>query len=82
MKTYYLHVSYKANVDDGSVWGDMLIRNYKGSLNALRELIKNDSKLEELPVIISLSELSKGLYERLLNETEDNEQDREDKSRD
>lgn len=74
MKTYYLHVSYKANTDDGTVWGDMLIRNYKGSLNELRELIKNDGKLEELPVIISLSELSKGLYEMLLNKTENNEQ--------
>lgn len=73
-KTYYLHVSYKAIKDDGTVLGEMLIRNHNCSLNGIREWIKNDSKLKELPVIISLSELSKGLYEMLLDKTEDNEQ--------
>lgn len=74
-KTYYLHVSYRGIADDGdTVLGDMLVRNHSGSLDKLRELIKNDSKLKELPVIMSLSELSKGLYEMLLNKTEDHEQ--------
>lgn len=74
-KTYYLHVSYRGIVDDGdTVLGDMLVRNHSCSLDKLRELIKNDIKLKELPVIMSLSELSKGLYEMLLDKTEDHEQ--------
>ena len=56
--TYYLHVSYEGIADNGdTVFGDMLVRNYKGSLNKIRELIKNDSKLKELPVITRYNEL-------------------------
>lgn len=74
-KTYYLHVSYKGIADYGdTVLGDMLVKTPNCSLNEIREWIKNNSKLERLPAIISLSELSKGLYEMLLDKTEDNEQ--------
>lgn len=71
MKTYYLHISYKGQKDNGEVvLGDCLLKTVNRSLGQIREYLKNDGELE-LIVITHLSELSKGLYEMLSKETEE-----------
>ena len=83
MKTYYLHISYRGIADnEETVLGEALVRASNLSLTQIREHFKEDSKLKRCPVITSLTEISKGLYEMLSDKTEDNEQHREDKSRD
>lgn len=75
MKTHYLHISYQGITDNGeTVLGDGLIRNPNTSLTQIREHLRDDGKLKSLPVITSLAEISKELYEMLLDKTEDNEQ--------
>lgn len=74
MKTYYLHVSYIGQKDNGEVvLGDGLLKTTNRSLGRIREYLKNDGELKGL-VITSLTEISKGLYEMLSNKIEDNEQ--------
>ncbi len=75
MKTYYLHISYQGQKDNGEiVLGDCLIKTPNRSLMQIREYLKNGKEYMSSLVIIHLSELSKGLYEMLSTNTEDNEQ--------
>lgn len=75
MKTYYLHVAYQGIADnEETVLGEALVRTSNLSLTQIREHFKEESKLKGLPVITSLTEISKGLYEMLSDKTEDNEQ--------
>ena len=75
MKTYYLHVAYQGITDnEETVMGDALIRVSNLSLTQIREHFKDEDKLKMCPVITSLTEISKGLYEMLSDKTEDNEQ--------
>lgn len=75
MKTYYLHVAYRG-IDDneGTVLGEALVRTSNLSLTQIREHFKDEDKLKKRPVITSLTEISKGLFEMLSDKTEDNEQ--------
>lgn len=71
MKTHYLHISYRGIDDDEeTVLGDALIRDSNISLTRIREYLKDDSKLKSLPVITSLNEISKELYEILSDKDE------------
>ncbi len=75
MKTYYLHVAYQGIADnEETVIGEALVRASNPSLTQMRKHFKDDSKLKSLPVITSLTEISKELYEMLSDKTEDNEQ--------
>lgn len=72
MKTYYLHISYQGQKDNGeNVLGDCLIKTANRSLMQIREYLKNGKECMSSLVIIHLSELSKGLYEMLSEETEE-----------
>lgn len=72
MKTYYLHVSYKGQKDNGEViLGDCLLKTANRSLTQIREYLKSEGELKHGLVITHLSELSKGLYEMLSKETEE-----------
>jgi len=65
MKTYYLHVSYQFPIENGHILlGDCLIKATDLSLKQMREHIKNNN-LNVSPVILSISEISKGLFEML-----------------
>lgn len=67
MKKYYLHISYTAKTNDGDrIVGDVLFTASKNSLAEIRKQLKNEDELAELPVIISISELSEKLYNNLL----------------
>lgn len=67
MKRYYLHISYTGKDNNGAPsFGDALFMISNVSLNEIRERLKNDDELAELPVILSISELSEGLYNSLL----------------
>lgn len=75
MKTHYLHISYRGVADNEEiVIGEALIRASNLSLAQIREHFKEDSKLKRRPVITSLTEISKELFEMLSDKTEDNEQ--------
>lgn len=75
MKTHYLHISYRGITDnEETVIGDALIRASNLSLTQIREHFKDEDKLKKCPVITSLTEISKGLYEMLSDKTEDNDQ--------
>lgn len=71
MKRYYLHISYTGKAKNGVIFGDTLVMTFNESLAKIRERIKDDSGLVELPSIISISELSKGLYDYLLSRNTD-----------
>lgn len=65
MKTYYLHVAYQGQKDNGEVvLGDCILETTNRSLIQIRKYLKNDAELKSI-VITHLSELSKGLYEML-----------------
>lgn len=65
MKTYYLHVSYQ-KVEKGDVFlGDCLIKTTCLSLKQMRELLQSHSEPNDSPVILSISEISKGLFKML-----------------
>lgn len=75
MKTHYLHVAYRGITDnEETVMGDALVRVSNLSLTQIREHFKDEDKLKKYPVITSLTEISKGLFEMLSDKTEDNEQ--------
>lgn len=75
MKTHYLHISYRGQKDNGEVvLGDCLVKTTNRSLMQIREYLKNGEECMSSLIIIHLSELSKGLYEMLSTNTEDNEQ--------
>ena len=74
MKTHYLYISYQGITDNKeTVMGDALIKTSNLSLTQIREHFKDDGKLKRPPVITSLTEISKELFEMLSDKTEDNE---------
>ena len=70
MKTYYLHVSYQKKEKGDLFLGDCLIKTTGISLKQMRELLKNHSEPNDLPVILSISEISKGLFKMLSKKDE------------
>jgi hypothetical protein len=70
MKTYYLHVSYTANLNGKTLAGDCLYRyNRNETLSGIREELKKSVKelqdMEGLPSIMSIDILPKRLFEKL-----------------